>query len=395
MSEPGANEIVVDSSNVLLGPDPISTPEMLCAGTLLYFDAPVLLTIPPQVVTQQSFELLDKIQTKSPDWAPRLFSVLSAWHQKQAGTRAVLALLKPLEKEAFRTVWLMYNSNDAALERARELIASAGWTPSQFLTSIDFESACGELARHLFLEKYLELNRNLDDLYECVASVFSDKSYPEILASAYALRLNGLVGLKANTPIALTNTRLVNFLADLPAPDTPENDGGHGPFQKDAVSMMIFNALLANYLDPLTQKRVEALASLRASKRNEIDRFKGRCLAVADKVDLKSNPELLFSQVDEQIRFTVLPQVRDVLELGDTAFRDYKEKLLGDGAFWTAFITTVVTWITGPQLVAAGAATATLARMGASAISHYRDIRQTVRKNDYSLLYMASKLGKQ
>lgn len=159
--------------------------------------------------------------------------------------------------------------------------------------------------------------------------------------------------------------------------------------------MMIFNTLLANWLDPLTEKRVEALASMRASKRNEIDRLKGRCLAVADKIDLKSTRELIFSQVDQQIRFTVLPQVRDVLELGDAAFRDYKEKLFGDGAFWTAFITTVVTWITGPQLVAAGAAVATLARMGAGAISHYREIRQTVRRSDYSLIYMASKLGKQ
>ena len=99
--------------------------------------------------------------------------------------------------------------------------------------------------------------------------------------------------------------------------------------------------------------------------------------------------------MDEQIRFTVLPQVRDVLELGETAFRDYKEKLFADGAFWTAIITTVVTSITGPQLVAAGAAAATLARMGAGGFSHYREIRQTVRRSDYSLVYMASKLGKQ
>jgi len=174
MSEPSANEIALDPSNLWVAPDPISTPEMLCAGTLLYFDAPIILTLPPQVVTQQSFELLDKIESKSPDWAPQLFSVLSAWHQKQKGTRAVLTLLKPLAREAFHTVWPVYNSNDEALRRAKELISSAGWTPDQFLSSIDFESACGELVRRLFLEKYLEVNRNLDDLYECIASVFSD-----------------------------------------------------------------------------------------------------------------------------------------------------------------------------------------------------------------------------
>jgi len=352
------------------------------------------LTLPPQVVTQQSFELLDKIQSKSPDWAPRMFSVLSAWRQKQAGTRALLTLLEPLKKEAFYSFWLAYNSNYDALQRAKELISSAGWTPDQFLSSIDFENACGELVRHLFLEKYLEVNRNLTDLYEYIASVFTDKAYPEILASAYALRLTGLVELKANRPIALTNARLVSFLADLPAPTNPHNDGGDGLFQKDAVSMMIFNTLLADWLDPLTKERVEILASLRKSKRNEIDRFKGKCLAVADKIDLQSDPGVLFNQVDQEIRFTVLPVVRDVLEIGDTAFTDYKARLFGDGAFWAAFITNVVTWMTGPQLVQAGAAATTLARMVATAFSQYREIRQTVRRSDCSLLYTVSKLAK-
>jgi hypothetical protein len=250
------------------------------------------------------------------------------------------------------------------------------------------------LVRHLFLEKYLEVNKNLADLYEYIASVFTDKTYPEILAPAYALRLTGLVSLKANTKIALTNARLVNFLADLPASTKPDNDGGDGLFQKDAVSMMIFNTLLADWLDPLTRERVEILASLRKSKRNEIDRFKGKCLAVADKIDLKSDSGVLFNQVDQEIRFNVLPQVRDLLEIGDTAFNDYKAKLFADGAFWAAFITNVVTWMTGPQLVQAGAAATTLARMAATAFSHYREIRQTVRRSDYSLLYTVSKLAK-
>src|SRR5262249_30754745 len=76
----------------------------------------------------------------------------------------------------------------------KELIASSGWTPDRFLSVIEFESACGELVRHIFLEKYLELGTDLDGLYEYVASVFREETFPSVLAPAYALRLLGLLG---------------------------------------------------------------------------------------------------------------------------------------------------------------------------------------------------------
>jgi hypothetical protein len=396
MSEKSKNGIVFDKSTVLLAPDPISNPELLCAGTLLYFDKPIFLTTPPQVITGQSFELLDRIKSKNPEWAPKLFSVLLAWREKREATKNVLELLKPLAKEAFYTAILVYPGDDAALKRAKELIASSGWTLDRFLSVIEFESACGELVRHIFLEKYLELGRDLDGLYEYIASVFREETFPSVLAPAYALRLLGLLGQsKAPHLIALTNARLLDFLADLPGPVAPPQDRGEGEglFQKDAISMMVFNALVGNWLDPLTQERVEVLASLRKSKRNEIDRFKGKCLAIADNIDLKDKPELIFEEVDRQVRFTVLPEVRDLLELGDRAFQDYKEKLFGDSAFWAAFIGTIVSSMSGTHLLAAGAAVTTLARMGATGVSHYSEIRRTVRRSDYSLLYTVSKLS--
>src|SRR5215831_10835702 len=169
-------------------------------------------------------------------------------------------------KEAFYTVMLVYPADDAALKKAKELIASSGWTPDRFLSVIEFESACGELVRHIFLEKYLELGTDLDGLYEYVASVFREETFPSVLAPAYALRLLGLLGeSKTPHPVALTNVRLLDFLADLPGPVVPPQDRGEGEglFQKDAISMMVFNALVGNWLDPLTQERVEVLASLR------------------------------------------------------------------------------------------------------------------------------------
>ena len=394
MSDPSASKMHLDKSNVWVAPDPISSPDMLCAGTLLYFDAPIVLTIPPQVITPESFELLQRIKNEKSDWAARLFGVLSAWENKKEGTNNVLKILEPLAKDAFYTMWFVYNSNDEAIARAKELISSAGWTSERFLSIVDVESACGELVRHLFLEKYLELNRNLDELYKYIASVFAQDDFSEILASAYALRLLALVGQgKGKIPIALTNPHLANFLADLPGPKI-EDSAGESLFEKDAVSMMVFNGLLSKWIDPLTERNVEILATLRRSKRAEIDRLKGKCLTVAENMDRNSDAKVLFDEVDRKIRFSVLPEVRDLLEIGNAAFRDYKEKLLGDRVFWTGFIGTIVSSLSGAELVSAGAAVSTLASMGATAFSHYREIRQTVKKSDYSLIYTVANMAK-
>src|SRR5674476_524080 len=98
MSDPSASKMHLDKSNVWVAPDPISSPDMLCAGTLLYFDAPIVLTIPPQVITPESFELLQRIKNEKSDWAARLFGVLSAWENKKEGTNNVLKILEPLAK---------------------------------------------------------------------------------------------------------------------------------------------------------------------------------------------------------------------------------------------------------------------------------------------------------
>jgi hypothetical protein len=54
--------------SVWLLPDPIAAPSMLSAGSLLYFDAPLILTSPPGVVTQNSFAMTEIINERNPFW---------------------------------------------------------------------------------------------------------------------------------------------------------------------------------------------------------------------------------------------------------------------------------------------------------------------------------------
>jgi hypothetical protein len=390
-----AQELSLGPSNVWIAPDPISSADMLYSGTLLYFDAPVVLTIPPQVITPESFELFERLKHEKPAWALELVGIVSAWRKKKEDTENILKILEPLSKNAFYTVWLVYNSNDEAMAKARDLISTSGWTPDRLLSSIDFDNACGELVRHIFLEKYLEFGRNLDDLNNYAREMLTRGNLSEILSSAYALRLLAITGqIKGgHISVALTNPHLANFLADLPKVDT-KSDSDDETFDIDAVSMMVFNGLLSNWIDPLSTKNVEVLAKLRETKRGEIDRLKGKCLSIADGIDRKSKPERLAADVDRKIRFSILPEVRDLLELGDDAFRTYKESLFSDQIFWTSFLTTIVSAITETELVSAGAAISTLANMGAKAFSQYREVRQTVKKSDYSLIYTVSKMQK-
>lgn len=381
-------------AKLMVAPDPATGSDMLYAGTFLYFDAPIILTIPPQVITTDSFRILDRVRNERPDWTVLLMGVLGTWAKKKDQSLGFLKLIEPLSEDAFITAWLSYSANDAALARARELITSTGWTTKNFLSSIDTDNACGELVRHIFLEKFLEFDRDLGELYNYAASICTSADFDDRLADAYALRILGLISHgEKKISIALTNRHLVNFLADLPGQEAAQ-DSGASLFEKDAVAMMIFNGLLSNWIDPITDKTVEILCRLRQSKRGEIDRLKGKCLLVAEQVDRSRDAEALFGEVEEKIRFNILPEVGDLLDLGESAFRDYKEKLFGDRVFWTGFIGTVVSAISGKEFASAAAAVSTLASMGAKAFSHYREIRQTVKKSDYSLIYTVAKMTK-
>lgn len=387
--------IKLGRANVFVGPDPISSPEMLYAGTLLYFEKPVILTIPPQVVTSESFELLRRIEVERPQWASNLYAVLNAWQDKRERSLRMLELLDPLAKDAFYSVMFAYNADDAALSRAKELLASSGWTAERFLSSIDIANACGELVRHIFLEKYLEFNRDVSALYDVAAHVFGHQDLSTVLASAYCLRLQALAGSRGvGLPVALTNPNLAEFLADLPFPVSDAGSSGGSFFEADAVAMMIFNGLLSKWLDPLDKKRVELLVLMRQTKRDEIDRLKGACLAVSERIDRAASQQNIFESVDREIRYRVLPEVRQVLEVGENAFRDYKEKLFADRIFWTSFISAIGSSLSGSKLISAGAAISTLATMAATAVSNYRDVRQSIRKSDYSLVYSIARSAK-
>lgn len=378
---------------ILIAPDPISRADMLSAGTLLYFESPLILTLPPQVVTQESFSFLELVEERSPEWKQYLLNVIGTWAAQQSGASKMLKMLEPLEKEAILTLWFVYPSTEETLGRARDAINSSGWDLTTFLDHIAGSDACGELVRHLFLEKYLEFGRDLPGLYDYAAQVFRPDELPDFLACAYGVRLLAMLGdQRSRGSVALTKPALVRFLADLPKPDDGGTSEGDNLLQQDAISLALFNEILSRWLHPITEKRVQIIEGLRRSKRGEINRLKARCLEVAGKIGADNDLDRVFERVQREVKYSVMPEVEGLLGLADSAFNDYVEKLLGDRVFWTGFLTTVASGSYGHGLLSAGAAISTLASMGSGAFSQYRETRSLIKKNDYALVYTISQL---
>jgi hypothetical protein len=373
-------------ASVWLLPDPITAPAMLSAGSLLYFDAPLILTSPPGVVTEKSFALTELINERNPPWGRALLEIISRWSNKTKMASKIIQVLSPLRGNAFHMIYLSYNADDEALEESKQFIASSGWSIDRFLSSIDQDNACGELTRHIFLEKFLGFNENMSALYEYCDHALTKDDIPSLLAHAYGLRLLGFFkGVRNRPPFAITNPNLIAFFADLHGKDEIVDD--HQIFEADAISLMVFNRLLQTWLDPISEDNIQVTAWLRESKRAEIDVLNHKCSVVSRDIDLKQKSDHIFAEIERAVRYETLPDVRDLLEIRDSIFQGYVEKLFSDRIFLSGLLGAISTKFLGSETLSAAGAIATLASMGATAVSHYRETRDKLKRSDYRLIY--------
>ena len=50
---------------LIVFPDPVTSLDMLSGAAFLYFDTPIILTIPPQLIKKESFELFKLVRSKN------------------------------------------------------------------------------------------------------------------------------------------------------------------------------------------------------------------------------------------------------------------------------------------------------------------------------------------
>jgi hypothetical protein len=366
-------------------PDPVTNPGMLTGAVFLYFDNPLIFTLPPQVITKDAFELLKLVDERKPIWSEALYGLLSMWRNQQEGFHNCLDVLSPLKNDKFKVIWTSYNANLLALEQAKEFIESSGYTLEEAGKIIDPFNAAGEAVRHLFLEAYLENDKDIDKLFDYCDSIFQSNDFPKFLTKCYFLRTPFLSALgQGDISLLLTNQKLLPLLDSLPI--EPSRIPEDWRSVQDVVSWEIFRRIISPRLDPMTPEKVSILVEIIKKRHKAIESMKNRCGLLAYDVEISAKKHNLQRDIEKIIR-SVAPEISSLFEIDKKATQEFINSLFADEKTWMFFAAVVSGLVTGRLALTAGAAVASFSNIGAKAFKAAAERKINIKTNDFALLY--------
>lgn len=370
-------------SPLFVFPDPVTGPEMLSGAAFLYFQQPLLLSVPPVVLTEDSYTLLSLIEERKPEWGAVFLHLFECWRQQLDGSRKMLDAIAPLREKSFETIWLAYPANSDALERSNILATSSGLSLDLIANIIDPFNASGEIIRHIMQEAFLELDEDIEALFNYCGELFTRESLSHLLVKGYLLRIPMLTQ-NPGMPVLLTNERLTKFLNALPieaaVKDTEE-------IENDIIAWELFRQIVSPHLDPLNTKHAKLIAEFLDSRTGEIERLCAKCLALADEVKHPSTLEKLPTQIERLIKTRVEKEIAELLRIDRRALNEFFTALFADEKTWLAVL-TFISGIAANQIhLTTGAAIATLSLIGAKTFKAAADRRQKLIQSDYTLVY--------
>jgi hypothetical protein len=376
----------LDTKNALfVYPDPVTTPGMLTGSAFLYFDKPLIVTLPPQVITPGSFEMLKLVNERAPAWSSTIYGLLGTWRQQQDGFRDCIDMLSPLKGKKLKVVWTTYNANKAALEQSQQLVEAAGRTLEEAAEFVDPLNAAGEIVRHIFLEAYLESGEDVNGLFAYCDSLFQTESVSSLLTKGYFLRAPFLSAMaQGDVSLLLTNQRLLPLFDALPI--EPENrDKDWRDFQ-DVVSWELFRRIISPSVDPLTPEKVELISKMLDKRHGAIEAMKGKCYTLAYDVEAHVKESDL-ERVLEKIVRSASSEISDLLAIDKKATQDFVTELLADEKAWLSFAAAITGLVAGGVSLTAGAAIASFANIGAKAFKAASNRHQRLRSSEFALMY--------
>lgn len=364
-------------------PDPIYEPRAIDGAAFIYFDEPIVLTLPPLVVTERAFELVDLVERRQPAWGAKLHGVLATWDREMAGWQGVERVIQPL-RDRYTSVWTAYPANDEALADVDDLIAAAGLALEDVSGAVDPVCACGELVLHIFLESWLERDEDVEKLYAYCERIFTDGSLASLLLRSYFFRTLIIARFQNVAPVLLLNNpRLAPLLQGLPI--EPAADTSAPSF--DPITWEFFRQILSPHVDPLDHRRAEALADIYAHRSEELKRYRKKCERLADEVRAPVPIDELTTRVARFVRDNVADEIADLLRLNRRARDEYIASVLEDEKTWAATLGAAAALASGHVELSVGAGIGGVASLGAKALRAARERRETLRTSDFRIVY--------
>jgi hypothetical protein len=376
-------------TNVRLS-SPVTTLDTVSGATFLYFEEPILLTLPPQVITTEAFDVLRLVDERQPPWKQTLHGLLARWVSQKRGNHESLEMLAPLKDKCFKVIWLVYASDTSALSACEAMIASAGYSLREAANFVHPANAAGEVVRHIFLEAFTSLDQEISRLFDYCDQLFTNNSIEELLVKSYFLRLPMLQGhIRGSTRILLTNELLLQFLERLPVEGSLNPPSAEDIL--DTAAWELFRRIISPALDPIDERRMALIGKLLDSKKNEIERLKSKCVLMAGDIDTSLTRDVLSKQMEKVIRNKASKEIAELLELDRRANEQFLINLFGDEKTWIACATALGGLLSGEILLTTGAAVAALSSVGAKAFKSAAERRSKLKSNDFSLLYSISR----
>ncbi len=370
-------------------PDPLVSVNLVSGAAFLYFSWPIMVTTPPFIVEPDSLQMMRLMDERKPDWGKKLAGILALHASLLSAFEEVQKTLQPLAR-ALMFVWPVYPATQADLEATAELLTNTTSGDAQAVAA-PIDCACGELARHIFLEQYLAFDRDLPRLYEYCEGLLQRDRLERALQSAYVMRVRAMSADQGLREVLLTNNTLLPLLDALPIEPSVMPDTAT---LQDVVAWEYFRQLLSPFLDPLDSRKAELVADMAAHRSDEVTRLRARCARLASETWADGDSENRAEIVARHIRSEVAPDLQELVQLDSRNFADYIASVFSDEKVWLAFAATGAAMAAGHAAAAQGAALAGLATAGAKAVGALRDKGRLLRQSDYALIYrVASGLG--
>jgi hypothetical protein len=328
--------------------------------SFLYFDT-LLIGMPTGALPPTSDYLRESWEqvsnAVSEDCRRFLHMVLSQRQQALDDSVTASDLLQPLKEQGVvLTFAYAYPGGSSVWEQVEELFDENPGLSTACDRAVDPAVACCEFARHVFLERYLELGRSARELASYVEGLFRSYQWDDILVRSMGLRFMALPA--SETPsILATSAPSLRAIGEFGSVMSQGQGGGSEVRDvTDVIACEIFHRILRPLLGRFDESHIAKIAELRARRYQELVNFRDACYDLATKVDAPLWSASMAKDVERLIRRKLSKPIAEMLDLNSRAVRGYFDSLLSDPRFLGMLILSVV----GALLVASGQSLAEL-----------------------------------
>lgn len=387
------NQNILDREKplTLVFPHPLTGPETLSGSAFLYFsDNPIVLVSPPWIIDEarSSIKLFELLQKRQPAWGPLLLYSFQLFNEQLKRSTEFFRLLEPLKTKHFSLLGIIYDADIKAFNEAAELAETSYLGYDAISQLIEPTNSAVELIRHIMSHVYLEMNKDLNSLYDYCETLFTTNTPVEFSTKAYLLRFQKFNQIfKLGDKLLLTNEGLGTFLSSLPVEYSGDKDK---ELDSELISWEIFRAIISPEIDPLDESRVNIISTLLVERIEEVDRLKLKCKSLAFDL-LTINKEITIALISNMVESKIKTEIQDLLQLDKNSTKKFISDILSDEKSWIAVASFISGLTTGLSHLTVGSAVAALSFVGAKAIKTASEKQKKLRENSYSLVYSIHK----